>query len=52
MSVIGKYWKVIFALFLVIAAGLVYLGGYMKNKDDHEKQVKQVKTFLEFVKAV
>lgn len=51
MSAIGKYWKAIFALLLVIAAVLVYFGGYVKNKNDHEKQVQQVKTMIAALEA-
>ena len=51
MSAIGKYWKAIFALLLIVAAVVVYFGGYKADEAAHEKQVKQVKTMISALEA-
>ena len=46
MSVLGKYWKLLLAIILVIAAVLIYFGSYKSAEAAYEQQTQQMKTMI------
>ena len=46
MRFLGKYWKVLLSLVIVIAAIVIYVNGYQAEKILHEVEVQQLNTMI------
>lgn len=46
MKFLAKYWKLLLAIVLLIAAALIYFNGYKTEKAAYESETKQLQTFI------
>ena len=46
MKILGKYWKVLLALVLVVAAVLMYMNVYQTEKTSYEAQTQQLRAMI------
>ena len=46
LKTLGKYWKVLLALVLVVVAGVLYFNGYKTEKEAYEAEQAQLKTYI------
>lgn len=51
MRFLGRYWKVLLSLIILIAAIIIFINGYQAEKIAHEAEVKQLNTMISSLQA-
>ena len=46
MKFLGKYWKVLLAIILLLAAYFFYQKNYVEKKASYESEVKRIETYI------
>ena len=51
MRFLGRYWKVLLSVIILIAAIIIFINGYQAEKIVHEAEVKQLNTMISSLQA-